>query len=261
MRMTVRQLPACALLVPAVAVAQSVGSQPSPHATTAESTIRRLAIVAPMPSYPEEALRRHAIGVAVIAATFDVAGKPASLSVLQAPGPAIAEAVRSALEGWTIRPLTTGPDGPPTPVGARLTFYFEIANGKGRVRNPDEMPGGPAWNMSSTPARGGSAPARGAPPLALGGAPLPEIGETQLARLSGAVRVTILDVRERDEFSHQHRAGAVNIPLAELQVRAGIELDRARTIVVDCSDSPSWFRTAGLILTRLGFAHAALYIP
>jgi rhodanese-related sulfurtransferase len=53
--------------------------------------------------------------------------------------------------------------------------------------------------------------------------------------MSASSAVTILDVRERDDFKRQHRPGAVNIPENELSIRAYIEVDRQRPVVIDCT--------------------------
>jgi hypothetical protein len=57
----------------------------------------------------------------------------------------------------------------------------------------------------------------------------------QLAELGRHERLTLVDVRERDEYRIWHREGAVNIPLLEFPVRAPLELDPSGQLVVDCS--------------------------
>jgi phage shock protein E len=47
--------------------------------------------------------------------------------------------------------------------------------------------------------------------------------------------VTILDVLARDAFATGHLPRAINIPVAEIQLRAPLELpDRARRIIAYC---------------------------
>ena len=45
--------------------------------------------------------------------------------------------------------------------------------------------------------------------------------------------VTVLDVRPADEFAHGHVAGAVNIPLGDLEARLG-EIDPAHEVIAYC---------------------------
>ena len=48
-------------------------------------------------------------------------------------------------------------------------------------------------------------------------------------------RVTILDVLAREAYATAHLPGAINIPVAELEVRAPRELpDRSREIIAYC---------------------------
>jgi rhodanese-related sulfurtransferase len=45
---------------------------------------------------------------------------------------------------------------------------------------------------------------------------------------------TVIDIREREEFSRDHRPNSINIPLAELYVRAHFELDPSYLQVINC---------------------------
>lgn len=57
-----------------------------------------------------------------------------------------------------------------------------------------------------------------------------EISPQELAELQHA---QVVDVREDHEYAAGHVPGAVHLPLAELQARAG-ELDEARPVVFVC---------------------------
>ena len=62
---------------------------------------------------------------------------------------------------------------------------------------------------------------------------LEPVTREKLLQLSRAGAVTVLDVRPEDEFALGHVAGAVNIPLRELEARLG-ELDPSQEIVAYC---------------------------
>ncbi len=46
----------------------------------------------------------------------------------------------------------------------------------------------------------------------------------------------LVDVLPADDYAEFHLAGAVNLPLRELDERAPRELDRGRPVVVYCND-------------------------
>jgi TonB family protein len=103
-----------------------------------EPVIRGYAINAPMPVYPEEAVRAGAQGLVDIAVRFD-AGKLTAIKVLDSPHPAITRAVRDAVKQWTFRALYDSPDretARPVRVLGELRFHFIIRDGVGIVENP-----------------------------------------------------------------------------------------------------------------------------
>lgn len=168
-----------------------------------------------------------------------------TVTILEAPDEAIADAVRAALLAWKIPAVTVSGRSEPMGVRGKITVYFRIANGRRRVLNPDEMPGGPKPEPATGPpsagpgARPSSSPAAaGAPrPSAIvshAGDPDSEIGEAAFTAMA-ASKPILLDIRERDDFRRQHRPGAVNIPVDELSIRAYIELEPARPVVIDCT--------------------------
>lgn len=59
------------------------------------------------------------------------------------------------------------------------------------------------------------------------------VSREDLLERHNAGLVTVLDVRPADEFAHGHVAGAVNIPLGELESRLG-DLDPEQEIVAYC---------------------------
>ena len=217
------------------------GARQANTITMAESSIRRVATKKPLPAYPAESVAKKSTGVAVASIASGVDGRMASVTVLEAPDDAIAAAVRGALLGWEIPPTKVMGRAQEYGIRGKVTFYFQIANGRARVANPEDLPGGP----KPEPASG---PPTSPPGVRSGGAPPPvvthneslaeEIGEPELGRLLTATsRPTILDIRERPDFKRSHRDGAVNIPRDELAVRSWIEIDRTRPVVIDCSQA------------------------
>jgi rhodanese-related sulfurtransferase len=68
----------------------------------------------------------------------------------------------------------------------------------------------------------------------------------------------IIDVREREDFDSGHLAGARNLPLSELWLRAPIEMTATgKPLIVDCGrSSPSTCRAAADILSSEGLGEA-----
>lgn len=65
---------------------------------------------------------------------------------------------------------------------------------------------------------------------------MPErIERSELERLLGE-RAQVVEVLPKGEYEYEHIAGAINIPLKELDDRAPQELDQGRAVVVYCND-------------------------
>jgi thioredoxin-related protein len=68
----------------------------------------------------------------------------------------------------------------------------------------------------------------------------PEVLSNELADLRAKhQKVTILDVRQRDQYSLGHMAEAVNIPFDELPMRAPHEISKKFPLILYCNFSPS----------------------
>jgi TonB family protein len=207
-----------------------------------ESSIRRVATNKVLPDYPPGSIAAQRSGVAVAAIVSDTEGRVSSITVLESPDAAIGQAVRAALGQWKVPPTQVA--GRPERIGlsGKITFYFRITNGRGRVFHPEEMPGGPKPEPLEGPppmmpgARPGASPGSPPPPVVQHDAPAElEIGEAEFKALLASARPTVLDIRERDDFRRGHHDGAINIPRDEISIRAYVELDRARPVVIDCS--------------------------
>ncbi len=228
-------------------------------AKTDEVGMRWSAIQAPKPVYSKAAVDKGITGVAVASVLAGTDGHVETVVVLEAPDPALAATVRDALVRWTFKPVAYKESA--FKITARLTFYFRIENGAGKVLNPEEMPGA-RWPKKPDPQKTEAQPV--AAPILMGA---PEssirfINENELKLELSSLRPVILDIRERDAFRQGHLEAAVNIPFAELQVRAPIELPYARTLVVDCSSGEPWCENPGAITSILssgGFPKVSIY--
>ena len=63
------------------------------------------------------------------------------------------------------------------------------------------------------------------------------IDHSEVRRLVSEESAQLVEVLPAQEFSEEHIAGAINIPLKELDRRAPVELDRERPVIVYCYDT------------------------
>jgi hypothetical protein len=205
--------------------------------------LRQYASVAPMPEYPRESLSAKVSGVVVAAVGFGLDERAQSVEILESPDAFTAAAVRDAVSRWTV-PGGQGAGRPDSYViQGKLTFYFQFRNGKGRVIDPDQMPGGtprpkprPAVTMSPSGVPSLNVPPPAPPPTpGSHGETLETITVAAFKKQAASTQHLVLDSGEREAFKRGHWPGAVNIPLDELAVRGGPELPRERLIVVDCT--------------------------
>jgi rhodanese-related sulfurtransferase len=246
------------LLSGAVAVhAQGVG--------VSESSMRRMADHKPMPVYPPASVQQRHSGVVVAFVVATPAGPVERVDILEAPDPDIAAAVKTALMQWTFTPVTIA--GRPESYGGqgKLTFYFRIVSGAGRVLNPEQVPGNehvfdPPSSVPAQPA-GARPPAPPAVSTAVSST-APEIGDAELQKIVSTTKPVWLDVRGRDEFAGGHRDGVINIPAGELDVRARAEFSPSQTVVIDCAKGePRWCHAGASILMQRGITHVYVFIP
>jgi rhodanese-related sulfurtransferase len=205
--------------------------------------LRTAATTAPKPEYPAASIATKVAGVVVASVRFDLEGKLSTLEILESPDPHTAAAVRDVLARWIVPPRHGLGRETKSPIRGKLTFYFQVRDGKGVVLDPDEIPGGPA-RPKPRPAQ--SAPPQGlppAPPAARTGGPATAKTITVEEFKKRAGKAIVLDVGEREAFKRGHWPGAVNIPADEVQIRGGPELPRDGTIVIDCTQEQN-FRCA-----------------
>lgn len=113
------------------------GLQTLKSVTVHETYLRKRATKTVPPGFPEQAKKRGAKGVVVAQINVDEQGEVARVEVLEAPDPLIKEAVIKAIEQWRFDPPTIG--GKPVRIRGKLTFYYVIERGKGRVDNPRQF--------------------------------------------------------------------------------------------------------------------------
>lgn len=210
----------------------------------AESSVRRVATAKVVPTYPPSSIKAGATGVAVASIVSDLTGAVTTVDILEAPDSAIAEAVRAALKQWKVPPVTVMGRQERMGVTGKVTYYFRIVDGRGRVLDPFEMPEGPKPEPAGGPPSappGARQPGATAPVVTSHGPVRAdiELGLEEFTRRMASDKPTVIDIRPRDDFRRQHRAGVLNIPRDELVVRARIELDRTRPVVIDCTYAES----------------------
>ena len=66
---------------------------------------------------------------------------------------------------------------------------------------------------------------------------MPEvIDREEVQRLVTAEGAQLVEVLPRDEFDQAHIAGAISLPLRELNASTAARLDRERPVIVYCND-------------------------
>jgi len=110
----------------------------------------------PKPNYPASAVAKNTSGVAVVMISVTSKGVVESAVVLQSPGPEFSDSVSAAVQKWVFSAVA--PVGrEPLPFRGKLTFYFDVENGTGRVREISDFKAGAAMlrpgALSLAPAR------------------------------------------------------------------------------------------------------------
>jgi outer membrane biosynthesis protein TonB len=103
---------------------------------TTESSLRDLASRIVTPAFPAEALADRRTGVAVAEMELDERGGVMKVDVLEAPSESIRREMLAALRQWEFARLALVQQR--VRFKSRVTFYFAIVNGSGRVLSPSE---------------------------------------------------------------------------------------------------------------------------
>lgn len=88
------------------------------------------------------------------------------------------------------------------------------------------------------------------------------LASTDLKTVDSPSQIVVISLEERDSFAVEHPPGSINIPLAEIGVRASSELQHDRAYAVDCTSLPdvvcsgtlSRLRKAGFSCSAIDFA-------
>jgi len=99
-----------------------------------EESLRKLAIRSPTPEYPTTSKQNRATGVSVTKFYVDEKGNVENIQVLQAPDQFIEVSLVKAISQWKFKPYHF--NGRTTRVLGKLTFYFSLERGRGRVQSP-----------------------------------------------------------------------------------------------------------------------------
>ena len=243
----------CGLLINSIS--DPLAQSPENAVGLSEDSMRWAAGRAPMPEYPDPSLKRKSSGVAVAAVVFGADGRTQTVTILEAPDKDIAEATRATLMRWMWKPVEVRGRAERYGGRGKLTFYFRITDGQGKVVNP-ELPARPS---ADAPRGRGAAPAT----TYAGGhrASAPEIPHAELKTVMARVSPLLLDIGDREAFKRGHLAGAINIPVDELIVRARMEMDPQKALVIDCTqeERPRCDRAVAT-LRQIGFADLSLVV-
>ena len=80
-----------------------------------------------------------------------------------------------------------------------------------------------------------------------------EVSAVELAELLAAGSVTLVDVREPDEFAAEHIDGAINLPLSKFDP-AAVPAKPGKTTILQCAGG----KRSGMALDRCATAQAAI---
>jgi TonB family protein len=213
----------------------------------AETGLRSLAIDHPQPDYPASSITRGSAGVAVAAIRVGTGGDVERVNVLEAPDPEISACLRRTLLRWRFVPARV--DGSPEPraVEGKLTFYFQIRDGRPTVDEPQSSAQG-----AGNPRRQG---------WVLDAGPTSTVNDDALVSLLRTGDAVLVNVAGRDALANGARA-SIHIPFDELSVRAPQELPRGKTIVLECVvDGVNRCAAFAAALHSVGFTDVRVWRP
>lgn len=101
-----------------------------------EFSLRQRMTQSVVPIYPPESLKKKIQGVVVVEIELNADAELAKFAVLQAPNTEIAQSAEKAVRLSKFKKTTI--KGTPISVVGKLTFYFEIKDGRGLVKIPYE---------------------------------------------------------------------------------------------------------------------------
>jgi TonB family protein len=217
---------------------------------TGETGLRSIAIEHPSPDYPASSISRGSTGVAVAAVRLGADGDVTRVNVLQAPDPDIDASLRRTLRQWRFLPPQVDGSKDPYVMEGKLTFYFQIRDGRPTVEEPQD----PSSGRNRPRHRG----------WVIDPEPTSTVDDAALASLLRTGDAVLVDVAGREPFATGDRA-SVHIPFDELSVRGPRELPRGKAIVLECvaagvdrcSASAATLQSAGFTDVRVWRPHAS----
>ncbi|MBK8496649.1 MAG: rhodanese-like domain-containing protein [Chitinophagaceae bacterium] len=85
------------------------------------------------------------------------------------------------------------------------------------------------------------------------------IKDLRALQAQAAEQLTIIDVRNPDEYAALHIPGAINIPLPELEIRSK-ELSKKNMIVTACGKGGGRSAQGAAVLKQIGFNRANYFV-
>ena len=105
-----------------------------------ESALRKLATKTVMPEYPAATRERGVQGRAVALLQFDEESNVVAVKILEAPDEETGKSVSDAIRKWKfVKASVPDAGGASVRMESRLTFYFEIIDGRAMVRPPKKF--------------------------------------------------------------------------------------------------------------------------
>jgi TonB family protein len=192
---------------------------PEPVSRLSEVDMWRKAVLAPLPAYPEGALKRGIGGVVVARLRVAREGRVLGVRILEASDEILARAVRASVIDWRFGAADGRFEG-------NATFYFKLTDGTGEVAVPGHDKAREPGGAARTTVGGWALPASAT-----------FMSEDEYNRVKDEPGTRVIDVRQPEVFRQHHREGAVNVPLDTLTEQA--PLLRASLVVLDCREDRS----------------------
>jgi outer membrane biosynthesis protein TonB len=116
-----------------------IGTAAAGQSSSSENNARRRLVRQVLPTYPPSLLKHRITGVTVAEVFIEPRGSVKEIHILQSPHPMISIAVVDALGHWLFTP-SDSQRSMARILKTKLTFYFDVVNGNGRVLNPSDVP-------------------------------------------------------------------------------------------------------------------------
>jgi TonB family protein len=125
------------IIITGISFSITLSAKTPQRAWTSERIMRSKILSTVIPSYPTDAVQSRRNGVCVVYVSLDANGGVSSVQIVESPTMSIFNSVEQAVTRWRFKPFKAK-DGEPILMSSKLTFYFEIKNGKGFVFDPND---------------------------------------------------------------------------------------------------------------------------